>query len=480
MNIRPPGSLDSPLLLLLTSLMLLSVAPLHASVPLTKKPNFIVILAEAQGWASMSSPQDDRHPEASTSSIIRTPHLDALAKRGMRFSDFYAASPRCTPTRAALFTGRSPASLHMTFVHEGRKAPVVHPSQKTIGPISITQLPTDIPTIGSLLQQQGYTTAHFGKWHCGRTQPSQHGFEHHDGPNGNGGPDNVEDPNPKQAYAIAEKGIQFITAQSASGQPFYLQLSQYPSRGPVTARLDTIESVKKRLGTRIGYQRIGIAAGAEEIDKTLGLLFAKLAQLNLLDNTYLIYTSDHGAQGINANGGLSQGKGSVWEGGLRVPLIIAGPGISPNSFTHVRASTVDLLPTVLHLAGATRSQLPTHLEGTSLASTLLNNPTPSAIRQHEEFVVHFPHHDKDPLGPASAIYSGKYKLIHFYETGDLKLFDLSTDVAEQTDVGPQQSEMVQRLHRLLTDHLASVQAAMPTANPDYDYDSGNSVIGPGR
>ncbi|MCB1245572.1 MAG: sulfatase-like hydrolase/transferase, partial [Verrucomicrobiae bacterium] len=200
---------------------------------------------------------------------------------------------------------------------------------------------------------------------------------------------------------------------------------------PFTARPDTLESVKRRLGTRFDVNRIGTAAGNEEIDKTIGLVLAKLDELGLTENTYVLYTADHGAQGRNANGALTNGKGTVWEGGLRVPLVVAGPGIPAGVFSHVRASTVDILPTILELASAPSATVPRGVEGISLAGVLKNDPDKAPKRQREELVIHFPHYDKDEAGPASAIYLGNHKLIRFYETEQRQLFDLSTDLAEQ-------------------------------------------------
>ena len=449
-------------------LVLLMSSGLPSEAIARQSPNFVVILGEAQGWASMSVPMDDRHPGGSKSEFILTPHLDSIAMAGIRFSDFYAASPRCTPTRAALFTGRSPAQLHMTFVGEGKQEGTVNSGDKVIPPQGTSELPAGIATIGTLLKQQGYATAHFGKWHCGRISPREHGFDETDGPNSNAGPENVENPNPKQGYAIAELGMDFIARQVTVGKPFYLQLSQYPGKGPLTARADTLESVKGRLGTRMDVNRIGLAAGNEEIDKTIGLVLAKLKALNLMGNTYILYTADHGAQGRTANGLLSNGKGTVWEGGLRVPLLIAGPGIPGGTFSHVRASTVDLLPTVLGLAGLPLTDLPEGLEGGSLVKTIREDPAAVPVRSREELVIHFPHYDKDEVGPASAILFRNYKMIRVYETDERHLFDILQDPGERTDLAISRPEIVKALDSRMTEYLASVKAGLPTPNPDCD------------
>lgn len=433
--------------------------------PQSPPPNFLVIMGEAQGWASMSTPLDDRDPEGSRSDFILTPNLDSIAEHGVRFSDFYAASPRCTPTRAALVTGRSPAALHMTFVNEGKKDGQINPGDKVLPPECTTELPSGIATMASLLKRAGYATAHFGKWHLGRANPRDHGFDENDGPNSNGGPENVEDPNPKQCYAIAEQGMDFMTRQVKAGKPFLLQLSQYPGRGPVTAREDTLESVRRRLGTRMDFARIGMAAGNEEIDKTIGLVLAKLRELGVMGNTYIIYTADHGAQGRNVNGALANGKGTVWEGGLRVPLLVAGPSIKPKQFSHVRASTVDILPTMLELVGI--KEVPAGVEGVSLVGVLTKEANTPLKRAHEELVIHFPHYDKDPLGPASAILYQQWKMIRVFEKEQRMLYDLGKDIGEQHDLAPANPDVVLALDNRMMDYLRGVSAGMPKPNPDY-------------
>jgi arylsulfatase A-like enzyme len=447
-------------------IFLLSLA-LSAHAADLPPPNFVVILGEAQGWSSMSVPQDDRNPGGSTSDYIRTPHLDSIALSGMRFSDSYAASPRCTPTRAALLTGRSPARLHMTFVNENKKEGLVNPGDKVICPPFITELPKDIETLGTLLKKHGYATAHFGKWHLGRANPREHGFDENDGANSNGGPENSAEPNPKQCYATAKLGNDFISRQVQAKKPFYLQISHYPGKAPDAANPDTLEAVRKRLGTRFDFQRIGMAAGNEEIDKTIGLVLAKIKELGISGNTYIIYTADHGAQGRNINGALTNGKGTVWEGGLRVPLLIAGPQIKPGLFCHSRVSTVDLFPTIAELAGIDAASVPRELEGVSLVPLLKKDPNIALTRPREEFVVHFPHYDKDEAGPASAIFFQSFKLICVYETKQYHLFDLATDVGESKDLASSKPELVKLMDKRMLEYLQSVKAGMPVPNPDY-------------
>ena len=438
---------------------------LSASTP-PRHPNFIFILSEAQGWSSTSVQMDERVP-GSKSDFVRTPNLEHLATEGMRFSDFYASSPRCTPSRATFFTGKSPAVLGMTFVGEGRgeKQGTFSPTgSKLTPPETVSELPSGEKTIGDLLKQEGYATAHFGKWHVGRVSPSRHGFDENDGANANDGPDHVQNPNPKQVFAITRLGIDFMEREVRAGKPFYLQLSHYPGRGGTDARPETYFRVRQRASGERDQRRVASAAGTEDMDDAIGVVLAKVRELGIEENTYIIFSSDHGAQGRNANEPLTQGKGTVWEGGLRIPFLIAGPGIKPGSVSHVRATGADLLPTLAGLAGIT--DLPSGIEGGNLTPILLGTEE-SVKRPREEFVVHFPHYDKDDLGPASAIILGNEKLIRVYETGRSKLFDLSKDPGERRDLAGQRPERVAELEKILDEYLREVKARLPVPNPGY-------------
>ncbi len=434
-----------------------------------QRPNFIVILGEAQGWSSSSVQMDDAVP-GSKSELAYTPNLEKLAAGGMRFADFYAASPRCTPTRAALFTGRSPAALHMTFVGEGkggRESSFSETGSKLVPANASAELPESEVTIASLLKRAGYATAHFGKWHVGRTSPAKHGFDESDGATNNGGPDNVESPNPKEAFGMTERGMDFMARQVRAGKPFYLQISHYAGRGVLGARPETYAAVRQRAKNERDGRLAESAAVTEDMDATIGMLLAKLDELGIADRTYVIYTSDHGAQGRNANEPLSNGKGTVWEGGIRVPLIVRGPGIKAGTCAHTMATTVDLFPTIAGIARITEP-LPKNLEGGSLAPVLGGTPNATVKRPREELVVHFPHYDKDEQGPASAVLLRNYKLIHVYETGALHLFDLANDLAEQHDLSKTRAQETTALDQRLTEYLKAVNAQMTAVNPSFD------------
>ena len=432
--------------------MLMTVSFLCGNAAVAAQPNFIFIQGEAQGWASMSVQLDPDHPE-SRSRVFYTPTLERLASEGMRFSSFYAPSPRCTPSRVAYVTGKSPAQLHMTFT--SNRGSAGRPVQE---PIPSLELSLDETTIAELLEPAGYVSAHFGKWHMGKAHPSKHGFAESDGPTSNSGPENSRNPNPKQAYGITQSGIDFMSRQVAAGKPFYLQLSHYGGRSAADALRSTYETMQSRAKGR-DDKSVGAAAVALDMDTTIRMLLAKVDELGITDRTYIFYTADHGTPG--RNGPLQGGKGGLWDGGVRIPLLVRGPGIKGDICSRVRTTGVDLLPTIADLAGVADS-LPENVEGGSLVPVLTNAGKGVVKRPREEFVFHFPHYDKDLLGPVSSILLGDFKLIRAYEGNRRLLFDLSSDIGERHDLSASMPEKVSELDERLSQYLKAVNAQMPT------------------
>ncbi len=405
---------------------------------------------------------DDTVP-GSKGSHVRTPNMEQLAQDGMRFANYYAPSPRCTPTRASLLTGQSPARLHMTFVSEGKQDGGDNLNGKLIPPPASIELPTSETTLAEVLKHAGYVTAHFGKWHMGRVSPSQHGYDENDGANNNGGPDNVANPHPKQLDIMTGRGIDFMARQVKAAKPFYLQLSHYAARQGGAASPEAMAKVKTWGG--LSDRELSEAAADLDLDIALGTLLNKIDEMGIAKNTYVIFTTDHGTPGKNPP--LSGGKGTVSEGGLRVPLIIRGPGIRAGACSHVRTIGEDLFPTIAALAKIT-DPLPKGLEGGSFAAVLTDGGKGTVNRPREEFVVHFPHYDKDAIGPASAIWLGDYKLIRVYETGALRLYDIAKDPGERMDLATKMPAKTTELNQRLTDYLAAVDAQMPKPNPTYN------------
>ena len=426
------------------------------------KPNFVFIQGEGQGWNSTSVRMDPDIPE-SRNDYFRTPNLERLAEGGMRFANFYAPSPRCTPSRATYFTGKSPAKLGMTFVSLR-----AGPNVKLVEPSPTLEMPLEETTIAEVLRDSGYATAHFGKWHVGRRSPTEHGFEETDGANNNGGPENVQSPNPKQAYGITESGLRFIEAKAKAGQPFYIQMSHYGGRSAADARESTNRIVSGWAASRGRNERdTGAAAVIFDMDTTVGMVLDKLDELGIADETYVFYTTDHGTPG-SGNRPLALGKGTIWEGGLRVPLFFRGPGIEPGAVSRVRVTGMDLVPTVADLADV-GDKLPHDIEGGSLAAVLTGKGGGTVSRLRKEIVFHFPHYDSDPLGPASAILSDDHKLIRFYEEpGKPRLFNIGDDPYERNDLSPKMPDRVEVLEGMLDAYLAGVDAGLPRINPDFD------------
>ncbi|MFZ4723621.1 MAG: sulfatase-like hydrolase/transferase [Phycisphaerales bacterium] len=480
---------------LASTLGMLALAP-AAAPPSQHPPNFVFIQGEAQGPSSISVDMDgDPATPARPSGL--TPNLEKLAADGMRFSDFYASCPRCTPSRASFVTGISPAKLHMTYQNEGGASrreggakgggkandggegaedASKYRLMRMIPPQIEPDLPAGVKTSGARLGELGYGTAHFGKWHAGRAEPSKVGFDLCDGANSNQGPERGVAPNPKQATVITDKGIAFMREQVKAGKPFFVQISHYGFGSEEEATPESL-AVAKRLVPGVSGKPLGAIAGAHDVDTQVGRVMTALKEMGVADNTYVFYSADHGAQGgggggrSQANPPFSGGKGSVREGGIRVPLIAAGPGIKAGTVSHVRATGMDLLPTMLDLSGhpvpkPANPDARTEIEGGSLAPVLKGDGTGEVKRSHEEIVIHFPHYDLNNGGPASALYLGDRKLVRNYDSGKVSLYDIAKDPDESNDLAAGEPDRVKDLEKRLDAYLKAVNAQMPTKNTD--------------
>jgi arylsulfatase A len=431
--------------------LLLLFLPLSVAA---ERPNFIFMLSDDQSWNGLAFSMHPDMPHAKLN--IDTPHLASLAKRGMRFSDAYAPAPVCSPTRISLQTGKSPAQLHWT-----KAAPTATASDgfKLISPVLKRAISASETTIAELLGQAGYATAHYGKWHIQGGGPEAHGYDESDGDTGNADAEPFVDPNPVDIFGMGERAMAFMNRSKQENKPFFIQLSYHALHYPGNARKATLAKYQARLvGKR--EKEVGRAALAEDLDSGIGLLLGKVDELGLRDNTYLIYMSDNGA---GSRGIMSGGKGSIHEGGIRVPLIIAGPGIAPGSWCRQRVVGFDLLPTFCELAGI--RSLPRGIEGGSFVHLLRAVDMP--VSRPGELVFHFPHYQSAD-GPSSAIYDGDHKLLYFYETQRHTLYNLVDDLAERRDLAAEQPERSQQLLARLHNYLKNIGAQFPTSNPQYD------------
>ncbi len=419
-------------------------------------PNIVLMLSDDQGWNGLSVPM---HPEvaASKGEEFHTPNLEKLASEGMRFSAGYAPASVCSPTRISLQTGRSPAALHWT------KAAPPEEGHRLLEPKNVKSLDASQITIAELLKQAGYATAHYGKWHIAGGGPGQHGYDEHDGDTGNENAFKFKDPNPVDIFGMATRAEAFMMQSRNAGKPFFIQLSWNALHASENASRATMEKYERQLHGE-NSKRISTAAITEDLDRGVGKVLESLDRLGMRQSTYVIYMADNGASGGKKV--LNGGKGGVWEGGIRVPWIVRGPGIKPNSWCHERVVGYDWFPTFCEWGKVPLSSLPSGLEGGSLVS-LLKNPVHATVkRSREELVFHFPHYQGDT--PHSAIFLGNLKLLHFYEDDRDLLFDLNQDLSERNDLAATRPADVQRLRERLQTYLTSVNAQLPTPNPHFD------------
>ena len=416
-------------------------------------PNILFMLSDDQAWSGLSCQMHPDMPD-SKSSFVQTPNIARLAEQGMRFSAAYSPAPVCSPTRISLQTGRNPAALGWT------KAAPAEQGHRLIEGENRKSIRDDEITIGQMLKSVGYATAHYGKWHLAGGGPAAHGYDESDGDTGNQDAAPHLPPNPVDIFGMGSRAVDFMKRSQAAGKPFFVQLSYHALHYPENATLALVEKYRK-LAPGGNDKEVGRAAIAEDLDRGVGELLAKLDAMDLSKNTLVIYMSDNGGSNRRT---LNGGKGDLWEGGIRVPLIIRGPGIAPNSWCHQRVVGYDFFPTFCRWAGV-KAPLPKQLEGGDITH-LLTGSTEPVKRPREALVFHFPHYQGD--SPHSAILSGQMKLLHFYETGETHLSDRQADIGETKNLTAAKPELASTLAKQLADYLSDVGAQMPKPNPNYD------------
>lgn len=421
-----------------------------------ERPNIVFMLSDDQAWNGLSVAM---HPNVAGSKgdIFHTPNLEKLAAQGMRFSAGYAPASVCSPTRISLMTGKSPAALHWT------KAAPPESGHKLLEPRNIRSIPASETTIGDVLRKAGYATAHYGKWHLSGGGPGQHGFDESDGDTGNENAFQFKDPNPVDIFGMADRAAAFMEKSSKARKPFFIQLSWNALHASENANQATLLKYERQLNGE-NRKRITTAAITEDLDTGVGRVMDAIERLGLAGTTYVIYMADNGAGGGKKV--LAGGKGGVWEGGIRVPFIVRGPGVKANSWCHTRVVGYDLFPTFCEWAGIAASTLPQRIEGSSIASLVKNDGRGDVKRLREELVFHFPHYQGD--APHSAIFLGDLKLLHFYEDNHDELYDLSKDIGERHDLAAQRPADAKKLRERLDKYLAAVDAQLPTPNPNFD------------
>lgn len=422
------------------------------------RPNIVFMLSDDQSWSGTSVPMHPDH-DFSCNKQLHTPHLQGMADRGIRFSSAYAPAPVCSPTRASLITGRSPAALGWTKAGPSLTA---RKNPPMLAPKSSKSLDSEIVTFAELLQQAGYRTAHLGKWHLGGDGPEAHGFDVSDGNIGNGESDKHKAPNPVDLFGMAERAEAFMTDAKQAGKPFFIQLSWLALHSAENALPETIAKYKAA-GLRRDRQAQR-AALTQNMDTAVGRVIASIEKLGLADNTYVIFMSDNGGP---SRDGINGGKGNLFEGGIRVPLVVTGPGIHAKGWSHTPVVGYDLYPTFLDWAGVEiPASVHAKLEGGSIAG-LLTGENNKVERAREGLIFHFPHYQTQ-VTPHSAIRVGDYKLLKSHQTGKVKLFNLQADLREQKDLSKSQPDIARDLEAKLDAALKELGADLPVINKDYD------------
>jgi arylsulfatase A-like enzyme len=445
--------------------LLMGVSGAVAASP--KPPNVILIVADDLGWTDLGCYGSD---------LYRSPYIDGLARDGMRFTANYSACTVCSPTRAALLTGKYPARLHITDWIPGL-APA---NPKLIVPNFTKQLPREETTIAEVLHSAGYATASIGKWHLGGPPfyPEYHGFglniagTHHPQPRpGYFAPYEIDTiaQGPKGEYItdrIGDEAVKFI--RDHADRPFFLYLSHFAVHTPIQAKPQLIERYRARPRAGLRHTNAAYAAMIESMDQTVGHIRQTLNELGIADRTIIIFTSDNGGRiPTTSNAPLRAGKGSCYEGGVRVPLIVHWPNMAPpGGECATPVISMDLYPTVLEMTGVAGVE-GMSVDGLSLVP-LLRQRGELPERALFWHYPHYQHYQQEGTTPYGAIRRGDYRLIEFYDDNRVVLYNLRTDVGERNNLPASATDVAESLREELHAWLRSVDAQMPTANPAYD------------
>jgi arylsulfatase A-like enzyme len=455
-----------------------------ATAPAQERPNLVLILADDMGWSDMGCYGADLH---------ETPHLDALAQQSVRFTDAYAM-PVCSPTRAALMTGRHSARVKMTIWSEGSlEGPT---NRKLLQADSRHSLPHQEVTLAKQLQDAGYLTALVGKWHLGDADhyPETHGFDVNIGGTRWGAPQtfwwpyrgsgrfgsefryvpHLEFGKPGEYLTDRLTDEAIMVMQQAKDQPFFLYLSHHAPHTPIEAKSEDVAYFEAKLRPDMLHNNPVYAAMLKSLDESVGRVLEYLKQHDLDQNTIVVFASDNGGYigvdrkagqtvPVTTNSPLRSGKGSCYEGGIRVPLLIRWPGIARQGVTCEEMVTImDLFPTLLRAAGVSLDS-EVVLDGLDL-TPLLKDPSGKLAR--DAIFFHYPHYYPTTT-PVSAVRAGDWKLLEYYEDQQVELYHLKDDLGETTNLASQQPEKAEQLRRRLQRWREQVGAELPTPNPSF-------------
>ncbi len=435
------------------------------------RPNILLMLTDDLGWRDLS---------CYGSTFYETPNIDRLASQGMRFTDAYAAATVCSPTRAAVLTGKTPARLHLTDFLSGLEYPY---AALTPPDWQRHYLPHEEVTIAEMLKQAGYETFYFGKWHLGGEEhfPITQGFDNSLAETEAGWPGGYFYPWSQVKNLKGKKG-DYLTdrltdeviksLEQPHDQPFFLFLSYFTPHRPTQAKEEHIQKYEAKL-TPQQVQRNPVNAGMiHSLDENVGRIMESLEELKLAENTILIFASDNGGnhyadtpQKTN-NAPLRDGKGAAYEGAYRVPLIIRWPGnITAGIETSEPVSSIDFFPTFQALTKQ-ESNTEQELDGVNLLPLLLKQQP----LEREALYWHYPHYHHGGASPHGIIRKGQYRLIEHFDGTQAELYDIENDIGETVNLIYSMPEKSKELLADLRQWRQEVGAQMPTINPNYDPD----------
>lgn len=467
------------------------------------KPNVIFILLDDFGYSDLS---------CYGSKYYETPNIDRLADQGIRFTDAYAACPVSSPTRAAIMTGRYPVNTGITDWIPGRQASKNGlPENKYLSLDFKLQLDLSETTIAEVLKTNGYATMISGKWHLGDTPeywPENQGFDINKGGYSAGAPriNNVSngyfspygnprlEDGPTGEYLTdrqTDEAIKFI--ENTGKNPFFIYLSYYAVHTPMQGKEDLVKRFTQKADSmnltsqtqfttekewipksssddfkeRVIQSNPVYAAMIYSVDENIGKLIRKLEELKIDENTIIIFTSDNG--GLSTSEGsptcnfpLRAGKGWLYEGGIRVPLIIKAPGVQQDTReVKTPVSSIDYFPTIIELTGSVQSENP--VDGISIVPLLKNDKIID-----RPLYWHYPHYSNQGIEPGSAIRLGNYKLIDNFEKERQELYDLEKDISEEFDISAGNPEKTKELYNKLAEWRKNTNAKMMEPNPNFN------------
>ncbi len=481
----------------LLAALVLWTSPRPALAQDAPRPNLVFIMADDLGWRDLGVYGSD---------FYETPHLDRLAARGLRFTNAYAASPLCSPTRASVLTGQYPGRIGMTAPHghlpkvvlKASPSPAAEPKYRATSNISVSRLANEYRTYAEDLRDAGYATAFLGKWHLGFDPyiPENQGFDFVVGGGGYPGPRSFLSPynmpeipdGPAGEHIsdrMVDEALGFIDANAGSGKPFLLNYWTWDVHAPFQAKPETIEKYRKKLEANPDVVQKSALMGAmvEAMDESVGRLLDGLDERGLTDDTIVVFFSDNGGnmydrpEGVTPtdNAPLRNGKGNIHEGGVRVPMIVAWPGhVEEGAVTDALACSIDLYPTFLDWLDLA-PQPGQVIDGVSLSPVILGDRTPTLNR--DAIVIDFPHNVVATENLASiAVRRGPWKLIRFYWDAHVEpgqppahrhaLYNLEEDIGESNNRAGDYPDVVVELAGLLNAYVRNTGAVVPNANPN--------------